>query len=126
MNSFFVKPEITIELTQEDVDDIMATALEGGITYWCDEAEVVGEKYLGDWASDQISRGGSLLLHDNEEDEKYLLNLTKFLNGFKLWVEGGYDQYGAIEKGKVDCGVIDAIAADQIVQLALFNDVIFG
>lgn len=26
-------------VTEEDVDDIMCSALEGGITYWCDSLE---------------------------------------------------------------------------------------
>ncbi len=48
-----------VEFDNECIDDIMATALEGGITYWCDDAEVVGD-YLGEYASEQISRGGTL------------------------------------------------------------------
>ena len=43
----------------------MATALDGGITYWCNKAEVIGG-YLGEYASDQISRGGKLKLYDYE------------------------------------------------------------
>lgn len=48
-------------VTDEDIDDIMVSALEGGINHWCAEAKVQGE-YLGEFASDQISRGGTLLL----------------------------------------------------------------
>lgn len=117
--------QVSFKITDEDIDDIMCAALEGGITYWCWKAEVVGE-YLGEYASDQISRGGMLKLYDSEQDEKYWLNRDKFLKGVKLWIEGGYDEWGAVQNGKIDCSVIDAIAADQIVQLALFDDVIFG
>ena len=50
-----------------------------------------------------------------------------FLNGFKLWVEQGLDEYGAVQKdGTVDCCQIDAACADEIVQLALFGEVTFG
>ena len=69
-----------VELDNECIDDIMATALEGGITYWCDDVEIVGD-YLGEYASEQISRGGTLKLHDSEEDETYELTLDKFLEG---------------------------------------------
>lgn len=62
MKKFEVKVEIRVELTQQDIDDIMVAALEGGINYWCDEAAVEGGEYLGKYASDQISRGGTLLL----------------------------------------------------------------
>ncbi len=53
-----VKVEMEILLTQEDIDDIMAGALEGGITYWCSKAEVAGE-YLGEYGHEQIARGGT-------------------------------------------------------------------
>ena len=58
---FTVRAQIEVNLSQQDIDDIMVTALEGGINYWCRRAKVVGE-YLGEAASDQISRGGSLIL----------------------------------------------------------------
>ena len=63
-----IEATLKIDITTEDIDDIMCSALEGGITYWCCRAEVVGD-YLGDFASEQISRGGTLLLHDAEEDD---------------------------------------------------------
>lgn len=122
---FEVRAEIRVELTQEDIDDIMVGALEGGITYWCFKAEAVGD-YLGKYASEQISRGGKLKLYDSENGEKYWLDLEKFLNGFKLWVENGGDQYGAVQGHEVDCCNIDAGCADEIIQYALFGEVIYG
>lgn len=122
---FEVKAEIRIVLSQQDIDDIMVCALEGGITYWYFKAEVVGE-YLGEYASEQISRGGMLKLYDMEGGEKYWLDLDKFLNGFKLWLENDGDQYGAVENGEVDCCNIDAECADAIIQYALFGEVIYG
>ena len=55
----------------------MSMALEGGITYWCGQAKVKG-KYLGDYGSEQISRGGTLYLYDNEDDSEYELTPEKF------------------------------------------------
>lgn len=97
MKKYEIKAEIRVELTQEDIDDIMVGALEGGITYWCSEASPEGGEYLGEYASEQISRGGTLLLYDFEEEAYRKLDLEKFLNGFKLWVENGGDQYGAVQ-----------------------------
>ena len=68
MENFKVKAELEINVTQEDVDDIVTTALEGGINYWCRKAEVVGD-YLGEYASEQIGRGGMLKLYDSEGDK---------------------------------------------------------
>lgn len=121
-----VQAEIRVELTQQDIDDIMVAALDGGINYWCDEAAVEGGEYLGKYASDQISRGGTLLLHDTDEDAYRKLDLEKFLKGFKLWLENGGDQYGAVQGHEVDCCNIDAGCADEIVQYALFGEVVYG
>ena len=126
MKTFEGKVTITFKLTQEDVDDIMAIALDGGITYWCSRAKVVGD-YLGEYASEQISRGGTLKLYDAEDPEVYELNIDKFIKGFKAWVENGYDYNGALSAdGTVDCCLIDAGDADTIIQLALFDAIVFG
>lgn len=118
--------QMTVNFKQEDVDDIMCSALEGGITYWCNCAEVAEKEYYGEFASEQISRGGSLRLYDFEEGKPHILNLEKFIDGFKKWLSEGYDRYGAVQKGEIDCCDIDAECADQIVQMALFGDVIYG
>lgn len=118
--------QMTVELKQEDVDDIMVGALEGGINYWCYRAEVVEDCYYGEFASEQISRGGSLRLYDSECDKVYALDLEKFVRGFKMWVKNGYDNHGAIIGGEVECGNIDAEDADQIVQFAIFGEVVYG
>lgn len=120
---FEVVAEVRARLTQEDIDDIMVGALEGGINYWCREAEVVG-KYLGEYASDQISRGGSLILHDAESSDKWELNLEKFLDGVKRYFEDGC--HVQVDDGCIDAGDIDAGDADCIIQFALFGEVQFG
>ena len=120
---FTVRPQIEVNLTQQDIDDIMVAALEGGINYWCREAEVVGE-YLGEYASDQISRGGSLILHDAESSDKWELTRDKFLSGVKLYFEHGCEV--PVEDNAIDTYDIDACAADSIVQYALFGKLVFG
>lgn len=115
-----------IKVTQEDIDDIMCSAFEGGITYWCDSAEVVGD-YLGEYASEQISRGGLLILHDAEDDEEYDLDLNQLLNGIKQAYEGNYfAEYEWCDGKTIDTCQVDAEVADVIVQLALFDEVIYG
>lgn len=123
-----ITAELKITLTTEDIDDIMVSALEGGVTAcWCGEAEVVEEKRVADWGHEQIARGGILRMHDIENPDKvWELNLEKFLKGFKLWLENGGDKYGAVQKdGTVNCGQIDAACADEIVQYSLFGEVIY-
>lgn len=115
--------KIEIVLTNEDIDDIMCAALEGGITDWCGRAEVVGE-YLADYASDQISRGGSLALYDIETGEEFILTKEKFINGFKKFIEDGRSDL--ISDGALATWNIDSSDADTIVQYALFDKVVYG
>ena len=126
MKRFEGKATINFKLNMQDIDDIMACALEGSINYWCKEAKVIGE-YLGEYASEQISRGGILELYDTEDDEVYLFDIKKFIQGFEAWVENGYDYNGAVSaNGKVDTSLIDAGDADTIIQFALFDEIVYG
>lgn len=118
--------QVKVQLKEKDVDDIMVGSLEGGCTrYWCNRVDVKGAPRQ-EYASHEIARGGTLIFFDCEEDKTYELDLEKFLTGFKVWLEKGYDRYHAVENGVVDCCNIDAECADSIVQCALFGDIIYG
>ncbi|MCM1333427.1 MAG: hypothetical protein NC084_06380 [Bacteroides sp.] len=121
---FAVTLTVTVSLSTEEIDDIMSTALDY-ISYWCYKAEVVGE-YLGEYASDQIARGGSLILHDAESNEKWELTLGKLLNGVRLWISDNEDGILCLSGGRIDTMQIDGRAADCIVQLALFGKKVFA
>ena len=122
---------VVAKLTPQDIDDIMVSALEGGVcSCWCNRVSVDGV-FLGKYASDQISRGGEIAFHVSDPDMRpnhQKLNLRKFLDGFALWLKNGGDCYNAVDdaNGSVDCGLIDAVCADEIVQYALFGDVVFA
>lgn len=126
MKEYKVKVIHEIKVAQEEIDDVMTSALEGGINYWCCKAEVVGE-YLGKYASEQIARGGTLLLHDSEGDNVYELTLEKLLDGIGRAYEGNwFADYGWCDGSVIDTCQVDAEVADCIVQLALFNEIVFG
>lgn len=117
-----------VVVTPEDIDDIMVSALEGGINYWCCEAEVAG-KYLGKYGSEQISRGGTLKLHDSEEDEVYELTKEKFLKGLEMYVKKPvYSEFLEFvdHEVRLDTGYADADVADTIIQYALFGEIVYG
>lgn len=128
MDQEILKLELEVVVTHEDIDDIMAGALEGGINYCCDEAKVVGN-YLGEYAREQISRGGQLILHDFEEEEDYILDKEKFLKGLKMYFQKPHP-YDILEeqdnKLRIDTCNADATVCDMIIQYALFDDVIYG
>lgn len=136
MEDVKIKVEMNVRITQEDIDDIMCTALEGGINYWCRKAEVVGE-YLGEYGSEQIGRGGTLKLHDSEEDAVYELDKEKLIDGIKMYLEDPEKPYDILEsasdsvgcsKGEfvLDCCMVDAVVADMIIQYALFRTIVYA
>ena len=96
-----IKAEISVRISTEDIDDIVTTALEGGICYWCRRAEVKG-KYLGEFASEQISRGGVLVLHDSVDDKKRELNKEKLLSGVKQYLENEDKPYNILVDASID------------------------
>ena len=122
-----IKFEVNVEVTDDDIDDIMASALEDGINYWCGRVKVVGE-YRGEYASEQISRGGKLLLYDKEDEEKeYTLTKGLFLSGLKMYLSNETTCLN-MWNGKIgiDPGCIDGNAADSIIQYALFDEIIYA
>lgn len=120
------KIKFDVNVTQEDVDNIMCSALEGGINYWCRKVEVIGS-YLGEYASEQISKGGGLILYDAESSDKWELTLGKFMDGlYKFLIECPDCIEGDELNGYgIDPCNIDGCAADTIIQYALFGSVVF-
>ena len=118
----------TVVISKEDIDDIMVSALEGGITYWADKVEPrCGIEF--NFASDVISKGGSILIHDNEEDATYELTKAKLLQGIRMYAEQpkSSDIFEVIDHElHIDCGMVDAEVADAIIQCALFGEIIYG
>lgn len=135
MNKLYLKENektIEIHITDEMIDDIMVSALEGGINYWCDEAKVVG-KYLGEYASDQISRDGVLKLHNTDMDEYYILTKPNFLEGVKIaykehpeWFKREEDKSTNKEVYELNERKQDAIMADCLVQYGLWKEIVLS
>ena len=127
MNETTISYTQNVTITDEDIDDIVATALEGGINYWCRKAEVNGD-YLGQYASDQISRNGILMIHVEEpvnDTDVFALMKNNFIKGLRMYLENPNKPYDIVDGNKLDCCMVDAIVADMIIQYALFDEIVF-
>lgn len=122
----------TIELTDDDIEDIMVTALEGGIGYWscfdnttkdfdeqaklCDEHEPVSII-----ATKMLLNGKSLIFEDVESPDRWKLTLDKLKKGIVQYCK---------ERGNIrtalDEGMYDADESDCTIQYALFGEIVFG
>ena len=133
MKTFEVKMEQKHNFSIEDINDLVVTALEGGINYWCRSAKIkmdADDNFFGvpaedqdkvKYASDVIGYGGVLILTDIEDpNEKWELDVEKMLKGIKMQCENT----GIALSELMDN--YDAGDADCIVQYAVMNEIVFG
>ena len=134
---------VPITLTPEDINDIICTAIEGGITYWCESYMGYGDgkspigqdiNYDYEW----LGFGGYLTLEedkseldsenfDGDGNYKYTgmthrLDLDLFKAGLEKWISSQTFKPGEA----FDIGDIDAGDADSIVQYAIFGELKYG
>jgi hypothetical protein len=105
-------------LTNDDLNDLMTTALEGGINHWCNEAKATVE--CNGWISDALVVGYAINLYDSETHEPYQLTLSGLMKGIELY--SGKHQL-PMDDNRLDLGQIDAAIADCIIQYAVFGEV---
>lgn len=126
--------KVELPLKESDIENIMVTAIEGGINYWAgldNTAEAWAERPkdepLSMWATKILIDGGSVKFYDvegggeleeEEDDSEWILTLDKLLAGFaQNYKERPHDN--DLEQG-------DATTADCIIQYALFGQIVFG
>lgn len=127
------KIEIKVLIDDEDIDDLMSDTLDN-ISYWCNRVEVVGD-YLGEYASEQISRGGILRFYLDEairedEPEYYELDRKKLVRAIEAFM-CNMDDCSRLEtdvegNARLNLDQIDGNDCNAIVQSALFGEVVFG
>jgi hypothetical protein len=103
------------EVSQEQIDDLLADALEHGIYYWCGEVRIkkgFKPKQKYNYLSEVITRGGVLELYDSEDERWVSLDLHRLLE--------------SLGKFNFDWDNYDASDADIIIQQAVFGEVIYG
>ena len=120
-----IKIERTYEVDNQQIEDLLVTAFEGGINYWCRKIKIktypesLENKNMA--ASDILAHDAVLTLYDAESSDKWDLTLDKFLSGLKKHLENS--EYPSME-ALMDS--YDANDADNIIQYALFNEQVFA
>lgn len=122
------KIPVTIEVTGQNIENIVITALEGSIGYWCkflndtkEYDEIKQEQpdlCFSEIATAMLLNNIPLKLYDEEEKKEYDLTLQKLIDGIRLNHEN--------RRWDNDLENMDATTADCIFQYALFGDVIYG
>ena len=132
--TFEITVEVSVYLTDEDVADLICTAIEGGIGYWAcldntSEAFVNAPKeepVSETSAKILLSGGGVTFLDDEDHSQSWTLTLEKLLKGVKMFIEN--EAYGSsyVEEGRIGIECIDANGADSIIQYALFGKQVYA
>ena len=151
MDKITINIPMNLDVSDDDLDNILVTAFEGGSNYWIDKVEIKKQADLGfngegrqlynGYASHQISRGGEvwICLDNNpvgaeikgKEYYKWVINRKKLLRAISRWFTEYY-YHRQIVKHNLEMPSsfsdidFDAGDTDIIIQLAIFNEVIYG
>lgn len=112
---------IELHLTDEFVRDVYVNAIEGGINYWAS----VGEY----WHSNPDPAKVYALVEERDGDAplEHRITLDTVVDGIKAVLAKPQLRTGLVAHiMALDAGEIDADDADVIVQLGLFEEVVYG
>ena len=143
MKKFTVKTEV--ELTSEDIANIVITAFEGGISYWCGEVELVEFTMSNGWQPVSTKRYDELMIDGcGPYANPKLWEVDEHNIGYRLTDDEGETiatilSVATILKAlnhplpnqeevvrRIVTDEYDALDADCIVQSAVFNEVVYG
>jgi hypothetical protein len=123
---------VPVTFTAKELDNVIVTAFEGGITYWCDHVcddllsgvnirKALGGKPVSmpfsQWCTHLILNGETLRLKVDGEKTPYELNMKKIKRGIRLYYQNGHTDL----KDDYDAG-----DADSFIQYALFGEIVYG
>jgi hypothetical protein len=126
------KIKIDLHIKDQDIKDIVITALEGGIGHWgclINEGEDFDLFYkdqkgisTSEFVANLLLSGKSVYFYDSEtnsnEGEPWELRLNMILNGIEMYIE---------ETKNINfIDNLDSLVADIIFQYAMFNEIIYG
>jgi len=118
----------TKSITTKDIADLMSTAFDGGVAYWCSSLDykkipaevvpngVVTYSHPEFWAGDF-----ELEISQHEDDEKILITPATLQRGLQQFAEQRPKDFWDWQEENYD-----ADTADNFLQIVCFEDVIYG
>ena len=125
---------MTENVTRELVNDLLCTALDGGVGgswYWLEDYKIkpvdnlvtqfdLKEYYAVQYRHDALAAGATMLFKAEDDETEYVLTLDDFVYGLQLYCEN----FQCTISKLVDDH--DADDADNVLQYALFKKCIYG
>ena len=118
---------VTLQLRMSDIEDIIVTMYEGGVSSFWLKLDNTGPDWdvqpkdmpTSQYLFSLLAAGKSVKFMDNEgteDDRDWILTMDKLIKGIAQ----------EVKNHQTDLGDIDAVIADRIIQYALFDDVVYG
>ena len=129
MDKITINIPMNLDVSDDDLDNILVTAFEGGSNYWIDKIEM--KEFSGhEFASHVVSKGGDVWIY-TDDSPRYFINKERLLKGISKWFAEYYYPRHIVKHSlempssfsDID---FDAGDTDIIIQLAIFNEVIYG
>ena len=120
--------KMNIEFTDDDIEKLLEVAFGSGGYYWSNRLKLSrlydNDSHLG------FVDGAPLKLYDNIEDESYVLDIDMLRRGLNTWLNDPENHiwlsHQLIQKESGAGGdEFSPLVADEIIQVALFNRVMF-
>jgi hypothetical protein len=122
-NKAVVNIQVAVSFTENDINDIMVGAIEGGINYWgfvsaATKKTKPQDVATSEWCARKLLDGETVVIVDIEDrEERFELTLEKLQKGIQM------------NANLFDHHIVDEMDAedyDRIIQYALFEDVVYG
>jgi len=112
-HNYTVTIPVTTNYTAEDIDDLVYTAFDG-IYYWVGDVIATGRMTTPIKGTyEALTHGGSILIRTDDSPQMYELTIAKLLKGIEM--NSGYEP-----------GQSDAYDCDNIIQYALFGELVYA
>lgn len=135
--------EMNVKFDDEFLENILITAFEGGSNYWINSIDISNpngsiepkDVATSEWAFDALKCGGFVDIDHGDylnggEKEINRINLSDLIHGVNKFVNNYTMKLSDTDifdnEFALDAGQFDADMADQILQYAVFGDVIYG
>lgn len=129
---------VGVKLSEQDLTDVLITAIEGGSNYWCWDVRFNAIGYPDLLATDRregevyneficrnVAEGGTLTFFEYDNVNPHTITRDKLLHGIQR-VLTEYPHLLRIDSAEWPLDNLDAESADAIVQMALFNELRYG
>jgi hypothetical protein len=110
----------SLEITNEGIEYLMSTALEGGINYWANQCKIIENPSKKEYASEILAHGGILMICE-DCGEKHFINKNTIIKGILKAIK--HLNYSDFNKFVEDH---DVEYADLVVQYAIFEKIVYA